>query len=636
MVTVRRWYIFLVCAVSLQTLTWAGITLLNTLVPRQTPFPREQFALEVAIILISLPVYLVHWLWGQALARRDDEERGSLLRRIYLYAMLAAFLVPFLVKAYDMIDSLFLLVGAIGAAKATGAAAIRAFEGAFVLAVFWFYHYLQVKNDERVVPAAENTAVIRRLYVLSFSAVGLILVLLGVKGVLLSFLYLGQRSGMSGIKQIIIGLPLWLAFWRSAQCLFDGPSAEEKASTLRKFYLYAWVFAGALLFVANASLILAGTLRRLLGLPSRGDVRDLIPLMIVMATAWAYHSWVLRQDVRQAGEVPHQAALRRLYLYLMAGIGLVALLTGLAGVIHVLIRLLGGESGRAITEQFVTFTATLLAGLPVWLLPWQKLQGLAGQAGSAGSAEHRSVIRKIYLYLFVFAATMAVLASATYIAYFFLSKLMGVSSDLRFTNLAQALAFTFIALGVWLYHGFAIRRDGQRLQNEQTGRLATLPVLVLDDGSGLAGQIIANSRREIPGIAIEMFLPEAGTPPDASSFETLLARVAEAGLFVLPWQFAQPTSGLHPQLAEAIASSQARKLLLPTQTAGWDWVGVDRWDEEPLVRQAVAALKQVFAGEDVHPVRPLGLGTIAGILLVIPFAFWVIVTVISILGQYIF
>ena len=44
------------------------------------------------------------------------------------------------------------------------------------------------------------------------------------------------------LTRTIIGLPLWLIFWRWAQRLFDGPREEERASTLRKFYLYGAIF----------------------------------------------------------------------------------------------------------------------------------------------------------------------------------------------------------------------------------------------------------------------------------------------------------------------------------------------------------------------------------------------------------
>src|SRR5262245_61768204 len=92
MATVRRWYIYLVCLVALQALAWAVIGLLSNMVPGRLGGSPLEFAGEVAVLVISLPVFLVHWLWAQRLAGRDPEERASTVRRLYLVVNLAVFL----------------------------------------------------------------------------------------------------------------------------------------------------------------------------------------------------------------------------------------------------------------------------------------------------------------------------------------------------------------------------------------------------------------------------------------------------------------------------------------------------------------------------------------------------------------
>jgi hypothetical protein len=56
-------------------------------------------------------------------------------------------------------------------------------------------------------------------------------------------------------------------------------------------------------------------------------------------------------------------------------------------------------------------------------------------------------------------------------------------------------------------------------------------------------------------------------------------------------------------------------LLVPVRVEGWEWAGVDRWSVEALVRQTVHAVKQIAAGEEVKPTRPLGVGAIIGIII---------------------
>jgi len=105
MSTVRRWYLYIVCAISLQAVTWAVIALLRNLFV----FGIEPLAvaLQIAVVIIGLPVFLGHWLSAQRSVEGSVEERESALRRFYLYASMAAFLAPFTANAFDLIRRLF-------------------------------------------------------------------------------------------------------------------------------------------------------------------------------------------------------------------------------------------------------------------------------------------------------------------------------------------------------------------------------------------------------------------------------------------------------------------------------------------------------------------------------------------------
>ena len=58
-----------------------------------------------------------------------------------------------------------------------------------------------------------------------------------------------------------------------------------------------------------------------------------------------------------------------------------------------------------------------------------------------------------------------------------------------------------------------------------------------------------------------------------------------------------------PEIAQAVVNSPAQKLLVPTRSSDWEWVGVGRGDVEVLVRQAIRAIKQIAAGKEVEPAR---------------------------------
>ena len=82
MSNIRRWYVFLVCGISLQSITWAVIFLLRSLLWLGDRTPAASIAFQIAVIIVGLPVFLLHWLWAQRLSNKDPDERGNLLRRV--------------------------------------------------------------------------------------------------------------------------------------------------------------------------------------------------------------------------------------------------------------------------------------------------------------------------------------------------------------------------------------------------------------------------------------------------------------------------------------------------------------------------------------------------------------------------
>ena len=627
MATVRRWYVLLVCVISLQSVTWAIIELIRSQLHRNASV--MAIAFQIAIIVIGLPIFLVHWLWAQRLARRDTDERESALRRVYLYGTLAAFLAPFASNAFDLIVTLLNLafVRYRSAEYLPTETILRHLVAMIVLGLLWFYHRRIVAEDARVMPETGNTATVRRWYILGFCAAGVTMTTWGVISVLhwIMFQFGGSRvtsivagAGVLTVEaaRLCVGVPLWLLFWRWAQRLFAGPSEEERGSELRKLYLYLTVFIAALSAVTSASIVLSYFFRRLLGLSPTDDLRWPFSIVIGTALLWAYHAYVLRGDEALAGEAPRQAGIRRLYLYLVAAVGLAAFLVGVSGDVSVFIRSLTGRSfGESLREQLAWFTAALIAGLPVWLLPWRRAQSEAVAPGPGGADERRSVVRKIYLYFYLFVATMTVLSSMVYIVYRILSQALGQKStgDLM-ADLAQAIAFTLIAVGVWLYHGASVRGDGRLNQREQMQRPADLRVVVMDAGDGQLGRAVLDGlRRELPGLTLAPIglTPSAADAMGAStSQDAIAAQLSGVGLIVGPWTMVMAGS----PVASAIAASPARKLFVPVQVEGCEWAGLEHWNAESLVRQTVHAVKQIVEGGQVKTERPMGAGTIAVIV----------------------
>lgn len=635
MAATRRWYIYLVCAISLQSVTWAIITLLRNLLGSHSNI---SIAFKIAVIVVGLPLFLAHWLWAQRLAGRDMDEQGNVIRRLYVYGTLTGFLVPFLTNTFDL---LALLLWAASGGKPTtydnsiGEAFAYHLPAILVMVMFWCYYWLIAQGDSKTVLETGGSATVRRLYIFGFSAAGVTMVTLAIIHLIRWILFrLGGggtmtiNSDLKGLTdeviRLIIGLPVWLIFWRWAQHLFDGQGGEERESALRKFYLYSTVFIAALSAVTNATFILNGLLRRVLSLPSSGDIRIPLPSIIGLALLWAFHGYILRGDASQAGEAPRQAGVRRLYLYLIAAIGLAAFLVGISGDISVLIRSEFGQLINTANKESVSwFTAALIVGLPVWLLPWRQAEINAESLLPAGVDERRSVVRKIYLYFYIFVATMTVLSSLVYIVYQFLLIALGEqSTGGLLTKLGQAIAFTLISVGVWLYHGSALRRDGRLNKQDRIKRLEDFRVVIVDTGNGDFGRFLVDGiRREFSELNL---YPIALTPEAAEKMETshpqgdIAERLTGASLIIGHWTIAVPgeAGGFVTQtISDAVINSQARKLLIPVRVGKWEWAGVDHWSSEAVFEQTLQAVKQMLEGKEVEPIRPMSAGAVIGIII---------------------
>ena len=625
--TARRWYIYLVSAISLQGMTWAVIALLRNLLAGGGG-EVTAIAFEIAAIIITLPLFLVHWLWAQRLADRDINEREASLRGIYHYGMMAGFLGPVIANAFSLIAFiLWVAVGrpgydpSFGNERSTLEEILYNLIAIIVCTLLWFYQKRVVAEDVKSAPESDGFATMRRFYLFVFSAWGMTMTTMSVIHTIRWIMFeVGRSSSVLGggvgyltdeVARLMVGVPLWLLFWRYAQSLFSGPSISERESALRKFYLYTTVFVAALTAVTNATGILAGLFRRILSLPSQGDIRTPLPIIIGMALLWVFHAFLLKDDASHSAESVKQGGVRRLYLYLIAAIGLAAFLVGLSGNLSMLIRSFSQSFGDALKESLAWFTAALIAGLPVWLLPWRQAQNEAVALTADGVEARRSTVRKIYLYFYLFLATMTVLSSAVYVLYRLLSLMLGERGEGNLiSGIAQAVAYSLVGIGVWLYHGSALRGDGDSSRRELALRLKDVRVAIVDVGDAGFGQsLLSKLQQEEPSLNFELIsLPES----NQESMQAIPAKLSSAGVIVGPWSIAVEGGAINSESARVVVNGSARKILIPARVNGWDWAGVDLWNTEELVQQTVRAVRQWAGGEEIKAVRPMGIGGIIG------------------------
>ncbi|MGD8806325.1 MAG: DUF3842 family protein [Chloroflexota bacterium] len=203
----------------------------------------------------------------------------------------------------------------------------------------------------------------------------------------------------------------------------------------------------------------------------------------------------------------------------------------------------------------------------------------------------------------------------------------------------RALAYIIIAVLVWLYHGSLLRREGRQAKDEDAAQLRPLRVAVVDAGDGRLGQaLVTQLRQQVPSAQVQPLglTPAAVEAMNGASAETEKPAetiLAEAEVIVGPWHMAVAGAAggqISEAVAHGIASSPARKVLIPVRDEGWEWTGVERWKSDNIVKEATTAVKQMAIGQEVKTGRRSIALTIAIVLVVL----CILVTVIPILFNF--
>jgi hypothetical protein len=643
MPNIRRWYFYIISAVSLQTVTWAVIALLRNLLLAVFDLTLSGFAdqadlvaLQTAVIIVGVPLFFIHWRW--ATRSETDLEEADHLRILYLYIMLSAFLLPLIFNATGALEAgLRLLFGFPLSASSppiySTVTLVGSIAAVLVLSLFAAAHVRLLREERPFAPPTAVPDTIHRLFLYFFSGFGLILVAFSAAdllGLLLHPVTEGRTvagSWITGVSQLLVGLVVWLQAWRAAQRLFWAGSPAEEAAPLRKGYLYLVIFLALITFTSNAAILVAGLLRGWFGLKTSGGVTDFLPVLLIAAALGFYHALVLREDAAAAPEAAQQAAIRRLFWYLVAAVGLLAVLIGFGGVISVGLNAatLPGQSlgADALREQMARFLAVLIAGLPLWLIAWRQIQVGISAEPPAGLEARRDPARRFYLYGFLLLATLTFLGCAIFIVYQGLSALLSEPLTRRdLTQLIQAAAFALMAVLVWFYHGRLLRQDNEVLAAALPASATQPRLVLLDDGDGRFTRQLETALGEALPAAIIHAVPlsdaaRAALSPGPDQPPTA-ALLRAADVIIAPWTAVTPYAGPPLPAAElgaAFATSTAHKLLIPFALPDWDWVGVETESMETAVTQAVTAVKQIISGEAVRPRSPLSAGRILLLLL---------------------
>ncbi|MFN2199721.1 MAG: DUF5671 domain-containing protein [Caldilineaceae bacterium] len=624
MINARRVYVYLVALVSFAAALFASVSLIRELLAQTAYSGDLDIAFQISVLVIATPIYVGHWLWQQRKCVSDEDERGTLERRIYLYVVVGGAVALVAANVLHLLQWALNVDVADSRVKdlSTWQATLFYLIPIAIAAGAGLYHAGLLRQDQEEFPDRGELGSVHRLYLYLFSAAGLTMVLIAVVELirwLLSLLgeVLVQAPDLgvdvvAAVPVALVGLVLWLAYWMSAQHLFRTGGIEETNSILRKFYLYMAIFIGVGGAVSAAALILAGILRTWLGLDPSGDIREPIALVLAFVPLWFYHSQVLNDDARAAESTAQQDEIRRIYLYLLSAVGLIALVVGVVGDIATLLFIVDEGISDAHREALSYFTAALIAGAPVWLFTWRKVQQEALRTDQNGSNARASLVRKIYLYFVLFISIMSVLGSAIYVLYRLLQWFL-TSTSLTLIDIAIPLTIALVQLLNWGYHLSVLRSDRRLSSLDEVRRLSDMRIALIDHGDSESIRLFADRLRKVaPGITFPLLGSGGTTGGTGKTGEDVLARIHQAEAIVVPSSLFLDVEGAGDRdMVAAIAASSALKFVLPEASRSLYWVGLESQAADQTADETLKLLRTAVMGGEIGSRRRVGCGAIA-------------------------
>lgn len=603
MKTIRRLYFYVVALISLEVVLWGGIGLLRSIVNQPAVGGATALAQALALILVGVPIFLVHWLWVQSAASRDDEEKTASLRAIFFYAVLIGTLVPVVQNLLSLINRLLL--------GATGLSIQRAIVGGFqswpdnliailvnLLVAAYFWNTLQ--GAWKSLPERENFAEVRRLYRYLWMLYGLLMTAFGAQQILRFIFYipshtlgmLGRETFVNGFALLLVGTPIWMLTWKICQdALAD---SAERESNLRLGVLYLLALGGVISVLAAGGTLAYLLLNRLLGdsMPWSDFIQRIggpLSIGIPLGVVWAYFGRWLTRHIEAVAEGQQRETLKRPYVYILSLIGLVTAFIGVTTLIGVIIDLaVGGVFiGRDVMRERESMAiATLLVGLPLWLLTWRPIDQQAAAEGDLGEHARRSVVRKVYLYLALFGSVIGGMVSAVTLVFRLLSALLTRNVESGFLsstlNLAQVLALFVVVL---VYHLLALRRDGASAASALAARQADFCVLVLDPGHGKFGEAMqAALHKQSAQMPVTVLRADEPIPAGLT-----------AQALILPGSLAVAADA---PLGAWLRSFNGSRLIVQDEADGVVW--------SQDAGQAATLARQLSEGQAVHPQKRAG------------------------------
>jgi len=586
MKTIRRIYFYAVAFISMEIVLWGMIGLLRSVFSDSVGGGVQQLAQALALILVGVPVFGIHWWTAQRSAKNDEEERESPVRTFFLYAILLGLLVPltqnglafinrFLLDIFNIPTSRALIGGSQSLSDNLVAVLMNGFIAAYFLSI--------LKEDWLEISNKAVLTLTRRVYRYVWVFYALIMAVIGVNQILCYIFSFANDNYLfaNGLSLTLVGVPLWVWAWKSVQdSLRD---SAERASLLRLGVLYFLSLSGVIVVLSATGIIINEFLQMFLENTFNfqdfiGATDEAFAVAIPLGAVWAYYGYWLKENLNTLPSAPRRAALNRFYYYILSLIGLVASFIGVSMLLYFVVDTTFGTNiwGGNLDMHLANSLATLIVAFPLWLKTWRPMQAESLALDEAGDRARRSVIRKIYLYLAIFAGVVGgMIAAVQLISLLLESALGGMPGDFK-DDLLNALQMLILFGGLLAYHWHSLKRDGLIRRETLNEEAKQLTVLIFDaDSETLLNQLAFLMDAE--DVAINLILQNPAEP------------IPDADAVILPKSIAfAPPEMLKGWLRDFNGS----KLIVASESDNWFRV------ENP--RQIAKSLRQLAEGDAIN------------------------------------
>jgi hypothetical protein len=610
MLTIRRLYVYIITLVSLEVVLWGLIGLLRTTFATGAFLPgAELLAQAMALILVGVPIFALHWRWAQQFAAKDEDERGSPVRALFFYALLGATLLPAVQNALALLSRGLISLARDSVSYAIVGGSQTLIDNLLAMLINGLaaaYFFVQLRADWaafRQAPLSDAAQVfgeVRRIYRYIWLFYALLMTVFGLQQILHYLLGLFSPSVdgigsalhplMNGLALALVGAPLWAYTWNLCQFALEDPG--EETSLLRLSSLYLLVFGSVLAVLGSAGVALDVLLRFLFRDIFAGELtqslRGPLSVGIPLAIVWAYYQRWLRAGFNAQTDSLRRSGFWALYRYSLLLVGFVASLIGLMMLLTFFVEFLFSpqQVWNNDSDTLAASLATLAAGIPLWLWFWRQAQGQALARSPEGTEARRSTIRRMYLYLVILAMVLGSMISAIAMFYTVFVALLGEMPAQFWQETLNGLQRVLVFAVFLAYHWQTLRADGGEAAQALSEKLEQYPVLVFyTQTEGFAPALLQAARRAAPGLPIAFQPMEQGIPPEADLAQAV---VVSSGLALNPPE----------ALRVWLGSFNGAKVIIPLPVEGWHggWSLHSAW-----AAQTAQTLRHLALGEQPRP-----------------------------------